>query len=157
MSDNSYGQNMRDEFKNTENWVKLFLSHYNADEKLQVITYRLADSLPQNIIKTLGAPHSDAGLSNSDSEAKRRIKIEKLLDQIFGSCLLKYPDVAEKVITTWKFNHGKLYDLIAYVVMPNHVHVLIKTKTRSDLGKIVWPWKSLCQLTSLVFLNMFPC
>ena len=37
---------MRDEFKNSENWAKRFLPHYNADYKFQMITYRLADSLP---------------------------------------------------------------------------------------------------------------
>ena len=57
--------------------------------------------------------------------------------------LLHEPSVAQVVVDNWKFYHGKRYDLIAYVVMPNHVHVLIKTYEEWSLGKIVWAWKSL--------------
>ena len=51
----------REEFHNTKNWSKRFLPHYNAAQKYQLITYRLADSLPQEVLKSLGARHSDAG------------------------------------------------------------------------------------------------
>lgn len=37
---------------------------------------------------------------------------------------------------------GARYDLIAWVVMPNHVHVLIRTYEGVTLGKIVQSWKS---------------
>ena len=62
-----------------------------------MITYRLADSLPTKKLNEelvlLGAPHSDAG-----QDMKRRKAIEKLLEQSHGSCLLRTPDIAEKVI-----------------------------------------------------------
>ncbi|MCM8525052.1 MAG: transposase [Lentisphaeraceae bacterium] len=144
---------MRDEFKNSENWTKRFLPHYNAAGKFQMITYRLADSLPKTALSQLeselkpGAPHSDAGYT----EAQRRRKIEYLLDQSLGSCILKYPDVAEKVIEAWKHHNNIKYALIAYVVMPNHVHILIETKPDSDLGKIIWSWKK--YVSSHVFGN----
>lgn len=38
---------MRGEFKNSENWhTRGFMPHYDAENKYQMITYRLADSLP---------------------------------------------------------------------------------------------------------------
>jgi len=46
---------MIDEFKNN-NWSKRYLPHYNADQKYQMITYRLADRLPQIVLNSLGAP-----------------------------------------------------------------------------------------------------
>ena len=142
---------MRDEFKNSENWSKHFLPHYNAENKYQMITYRLADSLPQKVLSSLGSPQSSAGKNNPGSpqssagkeeELARRKTIESALDKGYGSCILARPDIAEKVIETWEFYHKKHYQLISYVVMPNHVHVLIKTLDSWDLGKIVWAWKS---------------
>lgn len=38
--------------------------------------------------------------------------------------------------------HNKRYDLIAYTVMPNHVHLLVKTYENFDLKQIVHSWKS---------------
>jgi len=133
---------MREEFKNSHLWYKHFLPHYKAENKYQMITYRLADSLPQKVLKSLtylGSPQSSAG---KDPELQKRKTIESTLDRGYGSCLLSIPDIAQKVIDTWKFYDKDKYELIAYVVMPNHVHVLIKTLNSWELGKIVWAWKS---------------
>ena len=139
---------MREEFKNSDLWHKRFLPHYNASDKFQMITYRLADSIPEAFLKNLlGAPHSDAG-----EEIQRRKSIEEILDQSHGSCLLAYPQVASKVIEAWKYFHNTRYDLIANVVMPNHVHVLIKSFSGFDLGKIVWSWKR--HVSKFVFENI---
>ena len=147
---------MREEFKNSHLWAKRFLPHYHASEKLQIITYRLADSLPKNVLfdrldNIPGAPHFDSG-TNSDSlpgaphsdagkKTHYRKTVESILDQGHGSCLLQIPSIAQTVIETWTYFDKKRYDLIAYVVMPNHVHVLIKTYEGFELGKIIWSWK----------------
>ena len=130
---------MRDEFKNNC-WFKRYLPHYNTDQKYQMITYRLADSLPQKIVRNLGAPQDSAGAKDSDLE--RRKITEENLDKGFGSCLLGIPEVAEEVVENWKYFHGIKYELITYVVMPNHVHVLIKVINNHQLSKIVWGWKT---------------
>ena len=132
---------MREEFKNSHLWSKRFLPHYDASLKFQMITYRLADSLPQDLIRALGTPQPSAD-GEGDELQKRKI-IEETLDKGYGSCLLQEPLVAQVVVDNWKFYHGKRYDLTAYVVMPNHVHVLIKTYEEWSIGKIVWAWKSL--------------
>jgi REP element-mobilizing transposase RayT len=46
------------------------------------------------------------------------------------------------VVDTWQRFAGERYDLIAWVVMPNHVHVLIRTYKGVALGRIVQSWKS---------------
>ena len=157
---------MREEFQNSHLWAKRFLPHYHASEKLQLITYRLADSLPQNVLidklNTMpGVPHSDAGTksistpgaphSDAGKKAHYRKTVEAILDHGYGSCLLQIPSIAQKVIESWTYFDKKRYDLIAYVVMPNHVHVLIKTYENFKLGKIIWSWKR--HVSKFVFEN----
>ena len=43
--------NQRHEFHNEQNWHERgYLPHYDAAKKYQMITYRLADSLPQEVL-----------------------------------------------------------------------------------------------------------
>ena len=117
---------MREEFQQEENWYSRFLPHYNENGKYQMITYRLNDSLPKEVWDKLG--------DNSTL-------IEANLDQGFGSCLLKNPQYSQIVVDNWLHFHNERYELIAYVVMPNHVHVLIKVLNDWQLSKIVFSWK----------------
>lgn len=75
-----------------------------------MVTYRLADSLPK-------------GVHLVNGEEKRR-RSEALLDQGFGSCLLRRPGIAELIIANWRRFDGERYRLYAWVEMPNHVHVV---------------------------------
>ena len=125
-----------------------YLPHYDQDNAYQMITYRLADSLPASILGSAGG--SPAECSNDTQSAEeikqaktiRRKKIEAYLDAGYGSCLLKQLPIAELVIGNWYFFDGKRYDLIAYVVMPNHVHLLIKTYQGWSLSDVLHGWKS---------------
>jgi len=126
---------MRDEFRNEQNWKSRgFLPHYDASLKYQMITYRLADSLPQRVLKSIKASKGES--------LKQRILIEGTLDEGHGACILKIPEIAQIVIDAWKFFDKSRYDLIAYVVMPNHVHVLIKTYEKHSLSQVIHSWKS---------------
>lgn len=46
------------------------------------------------------------------------------------------------MVDTWRHFAGERCDQIAWVVMPNHVHVLIRVYEGVALGKIVQSWKS---------------
>ena len=134
----------RPEFQNPQNWhSRGYLPHYDAGGKCQMITYRLADSLPQELLKNGSAgfqpAYKDLSLQEKVEHCK---KIETLLDTGYGSCILKKPPIAQKVVNAWKFFDGERYDLIAYVVMPNHVHVLINTYKEFTLKSVVHSWKS---------------
>lgn len=48
--------------------------------------------------------------------------------------------MAEIVQEALKFHDGNKYDLLAWSIMPNHVHVLIKT--HEHLSRIIQSWKS---------------
>ena len=127
---------MKDEFKCIENWHNRgYMPHYDAYGKYQIITYRLSDSLPQEVL--------NKGVDKllETEKIERRREIEYQIDKGYGSCLLKQPRCAEIVIENWECFDQKRYDLISYVVMPNHVHLLIKTHT-FEVGYLVKSWKS---------------
>ena len=113
-----------------------------------MITYRLADSLPKELLHKIelstmpGAPQATAGNNHKLQEIKRRKFIEESLDKGLGSCILQSEKASEIIVKNWKHFDNERYDIIAYVVMPNHVHILIKVYENISLSKIVWSWKS---------------
>ena len=108
-----------------------YLPHIEGAE-FQMITYRLGDALPKDVMQRL---------TLLDRE-KRHTATEQLLDAGYGQCWLAYPNIAKIIIDNWLYFAGKRYTILAYVVMPNHVHVLIRVFEGSLLAKIVQSWKS---------------
>jgi len=74
--------------------------------------------------------------------AIRRQRLQLLLDTEMGSCLLRVPLYAELVQSAFLHGDGERYRLIAWVVMPNHVHVVIELMPPWTLDRIVHSWKS---------------
>ena len=108
-----------------------YLPHIEGAE-FQMITYRLGDALPTKVMQRLAHLGSE----------KRRVDTEQLLDAGYGQCWLAYPNIAKIVIDNWLYFAGKRYRILAYVVMPNHVHLLIHVFEDSSLSKIIQSWKS---------------
>jgi REP element-mobilizing transposase RayT len=71
---------------------------------------------------------------------ERRRKIEAWLDSGLGCCALGHPKLAALMQETLLKWAGDRYLLLAWCVMPNHVHVLIESK--AGLARIVQSWKS---------------
>jgi REP element-mobilizing transposase RayT len=107
-----------------------YLPHRDAPGAIQAITFRLADSLPEA---------SFSGLQGTGPDARRRK--QALLDAGHGSCALRDPRIATLVEHALLFFDGDRYRLLAWVVMPNHVHVLIEAGTTHSLASIVQSWK----------------
>lgn len=107
-----------------------YLPHLDAPGVIQAVTFRLADSLPEAALERL----ADA------PEHIRRRSIATFLDAGYGACHLAAPDVAAQVEHALLFGDGDRYRLLAWVIMPNHVHVLIEPKI--PLPGIVHSWKS---------------
>ena len=117
-----------------------YLPHYDEPGALQMITYRLADSLPQRVLAEM--EKSLALLPEGKRDPARRQQIEEWLDAGQGSCVLGRAEAARCVVETWGHFDGSRYKLVAGVVMPNHVHVLIRLMEGVSLGKVVQSWKS---------------
>lgn len=116
-----------------------YLPHFDHPGILQAITYRLADSLPVTVIESMKAEVRRLPQELQLSE-QRKIS-ERWLNSGIGSCALRNPKAAECIESNWRRFGGERYDLIAWVVMPNHVHVLIRVYEGVELGRIVQSWK----------------
>jgi len=120
-----------------------YLPHRNRIGLLQSVTYSLADSLPQTVLNQIEEEiqyEKEFKKSLQPDEAKRRKMIENYLDSGFGCCALQNVQMATLVEETFLKFDGRKYILIAWCIMPNHVHVLIEPRIK--LSKIVQSWKS---------------
>jgi putative transposase len=115
-----------------------YLPHRDELSLLQSITYRLADSLPQEKLRQLETELSS--LSSDRRDTARRKQIEAWLDSGIGCCALRHPALAAVVEGAFFHGDGTRYRLFAWCVMPNHVHVLIQPQAL--LADIVRSWKS---------------
>lgn len=73
---------------------------------------------------------------------ERRRRFEAMVDAEYGSCLLRQPEVAMMVQNALLYFEGERYRMLAWVVMPNHVHVLFQTMNGWTMAKVVASWKT---------------
>ncbi|MBB3059871.1 REP-associated tyrosine transposase [Microbulbifer rhizosphaerae] len=117
-----------------------YLPHLDSIHALQFITFRLADSLPKNQLEQLECELKQLK-SVRNLESVKRKRIDQWLDAGYGCCALGHPEMARVMEQALLKFHRVRYQLIAWCIMPNHVHVLIEPQ--EPLGKIVQSWKSI--------------
>lgn len=136
---------------------RLNLPHWRQWGKTYFVTARLADSVPVKIrdgwisqraawLAQRGlAPEADPNtLAEADrNEFNRRFtaRFHELLDAGHGGCFLARQDIAAILVEILTADHGTTYQLDAWVVMPNHFHVLVEPMEKHTLGDIVKRWK----------------
>jgi REP element-mobilizing transposase RayT len=126
-----------------------YLPHLKREGADYFVTFRLADSLPREALDRLEVeiaafPVPDSSTpSEADAlrQRERRRRLEACLDQGAGSCCMRLPEIAQMVSDTLRHFHGERYDLHSWVVMPNHVHVLVRPLPPNTLGDIIKSWK----------------
>ena len=111
-----------------------YLPHCDFPGLVQFVTFRLADSMPAS-----RRGEWEHLLALEDLREKRT-KLEEYLDRGVGECWLRDPRIANLCEDALQFFHNKRYELLAWCVMPNHVHVLVHV-WRTPLGKLVQSWK----------------
>ena len=111
------------------NWrSRGYLPHFDAPGMQQHIVIGLADAAPHLQL----APALDA--------KARVLALDALLDAGHGERLLADPRCASIVQDELLHHDSERYRLLAWCIMPNHVHVVIEQNT--DLAGIVRRWKS---------------
>jgi putative transposase len=106
-----------------------YLPHFDSPETVQFVTFRLADSLPAAVAAML---HREANVHHVDRE----------LDVGLGACWLRQPKIASLVQDALLHFDGERYRLIAWCLMPNHVHVVFEIVDGHSLTDILRSWKS---------------
>lgn len=101
-----------------------------------MITFRLFDSLPNEVLAKLKAQ------SKSTTDPDYLNSIEEYLDNGNGECNLRLPEIADAMQATLLRSDNEKYILLAWVIMPNHVHVVASQCEGWPLAKIVHGWKS---------------
>jgi len=132
-----------------------YLPHVRAQGRSYFVTFRLKGSLPQEVLQQFQAERdallskitSDRGDGQLSPEDQQRLfelfaeKIEAYLDAGRGDCWLKEERIADLVAAALPFFHGQRYELGPWVVMPNHVHVIVRPLGAQLLDEIVKSWK----------------
>ena len=112
-----------------------YLPHCDYPWLTQLVTFRLADSMPAS--RRGEWEH----LLSIEDNLEKRTKLEEYLDRGFGECLLCESAAAEIAEQALLHSNQKTYELLAWCVMPNHVHVVIHV-WMTPLAKLLQSWKS---------------
>jgi putative DNA methylase len=148
-----------------------YLPHWDHPGMIQSLNFRLADAMPREVLErwkqelsvleaSMSLPRTlssreqtagrDAGVPRDvgapgDAHApalELRRRIEEYLDTGHGACWLRRPDVASLVERALMHFDQERYRLLAWCIMPNHVHALIETFEGWPLAEVLHSWKS---------------
>jgi REP element-mobilizing transposase RayT len=111
-----------------------YLPHRDEPGLIQFVTFRLVDAFPTELRSEWEA------LLKIEDDRKGRIELERYLDKGRGTCHLRRPDVSAIVEGSLLFRHDVQYELRAWVIMPNHVHVLFRVQS-VPMSRLVEAWK----------------
>jgi REP element-mobilizing transposase RayT len=132
-----------------------YLPHVKREGASYFVTFRLADSLPREVL--LRFEHEKAerirrlqeftqrgeAINDSEEEIARDFQrqLERYLDRGCGACHLRRPEVADLVVGALQHFASTRYLLHEWVVMPNHVHVIVWPMPNFSLSDILKSWK----------------
>jgi REP element-mobilizing transposase RayT len=145
----------KDFIENVRKRQGAYLPHWRADGTIYFITFRLADSLPLSVIKEWlwerddilkTAKHLHRELSAYELDRLEELSwkhIDEHLRKGRGACIFKQPEIAEILAKIMTNRNGIEYELFAWCIMPNHVHVVVEPLGNTPLENIMQSWKSI--------------
>ncbi|WP_145248532.1 transposase [Aeoliella mucimassa] len=137
------------------------LPHWFQPGVAMFVTFRTKDSMPRAVVDRwqfeLDAWVREQGLGDSATIATshveqwpRAIQSEYrrlrnrlwqfALDKCHGECVLRRPELASIVSQSLLYFNGERYDVDCFVVMPNHVHLLVQFHGGWSLAKQSESW-----------------
>jgi REP element-mobilizing transposase RayT len=147
------------------------LPHWFQPGAAMFITFRTADSLPRKVIlrwqvelehwlrrnklpprlaecvTRSSTNHLDSLLSSIPTKKQTEFKRlsnriwHRSLDECHGACPFKDAKLADIVARALLHHDGQNYDLDSFVVMPNHVHVIVQFCTGEDFETVGQSWR----------------
>lgn len=133
------------------------LPHLHPSEGTFFITYRLADSLPKEIIESLSNEYKNEKVEIIIQPNKHSyfVSFDEYLDKYESDKnYLSLPEIAEVNKNGIHHYDSKYYQLICYCIMSNHIHLVIKlTENAPDLSKIMHSIKRYTAKESNILLD----
>jgi len=139
-----------------------FLPHWDHPAMIQSVGFRLHDSLPKQVLEKWrlelrltelrsyrinqkqknhpGEVGACAELKKSEIELRKRIA--RYEDEGHGSCCLRIPQIGQLVENALLRFDADRYRLLAWCVMPNHVHVCFECLEGYPMADVLHSWKS---------------
>ena len=133
------------------------LPHWEQSGTTYFITFRLGDSLPTGKLRELQNAQrawlhahgldDRSQLASLTREQQRDYHrqfsnvIHQWLDAGHGECTLRRPDCRAIVASALQRADGDGFAIGDFVIMPNHVHLLVKPLGKSTLASITQSWK----------------
>ncbi len=130
------------------------LPHWTQPGCAYAVTFRLADSLPVSVVESWRqerdgivqrAKTQNRSLTLHEFIELQRLystRIDSILNNAQGACYLKDERIAQIVQDALLHFHGDRYELFAWAIMPNHVHVVVRPLGTHELPEILHSWKS---------------
>jgi replication-associated recombination protein RarA/REP element-mobilizing transposase RayT len=127
------------------------LPHWRQDGAMYFVTWRTADSMPGERAdqwmkerEVWLKAHPEPWRLRDEEEYYRLFpdRWEAWLDEGHGESLLGRPEIRQIVDDVLRQDDGTTYRLEDFIVMPNHVHVLVSPLGTHTLSEITQAWKS---------------
>ncbi len=130
-----------------------YLPHIKVAGAAYFVTFRLADSLPREVVLRLKEQRDellrravegrqDEHLIGRELHAWYAVKVDSILDRHGGAAWMNQKEVANVVASALRHFDQKRYHLHAWCVMPNHVHAVLRPLADHSLERILHSWKS---------------
>jgi len=141
--------------------VERRLPHWSQAGAISFITWRTFDSLPKEVLDKWLADRDQwllsHGVSPSDDWRRQAQSLNpslrhefhcriserwnEALDSCFGGCVLRRPELSQIVADSLLYFDGERYELTDFVIMPNHVHLLVTFPDDASMLRQCDSWK----------------
>lgn len=118
------------------------LPHWKRNASVYAVTFRLADSLPPGAVERMRVACAQGDAPAHIAALKLAHSFETELDASQGECRLRDPGAAGEMKSALAHFDGKRYRLVAWCIMPNHVHVVLQPVRGFELSSILHSIKS---------------
>jgi type I restriction enzyme R subunit/putative DNA methylase len=129
------------------------LPHLKREGASYFVTFRLAGTLPADVLAKFKAEReailaearvAKRPLTWHEQEESFRwysMRVDKYLDAGHGNCWLALPEIADLTAGALRFHASQRFVLYAWVIMPNHVHAVLRPLPDWTLSLILKSWK----------------
>lgn len=130
------------------------ITHWDLSSAIYHIAFHLSDSVPTDQLLAWRTARADfearargehRALTPEEVAEMRELysqRVERYLANGHGACILHDERAAESIRRTLEHDNGARYELHAWTIMPNHVHIVVRCFAGEKMKEIVDTWKS---------------